>query len=401
MRQGVSMAGPLILIGSFFMLLVSFPIPNWENLLVKLGISSYLWKGVESCFGLVGLVASFGISRSLADQYETNGTAAGIISLAAFSIVTPFVASDKGAAIPLVYLSAQGLFTAIILGLTTGYMYQRLIKRNIVIKLPAAVPPAVATSLSELIPALLIMSFWLIVYAVLDTVNLPSLHELAQIILRKPVGLFANNIIGVIFVLGLNSVFWFAGLHGGNVVTPLLQPLWLANLDANALAFKAGAEKLPHIITASFINNFVFIGGAGATIGLAFVLGYLARKKRVSEQTKNISTGAITSGLFNINEPVLFGIPIVLNFLLVIPFILAPIVNAIITYTVMKLGWVPLTKIVLPWTAPPIISGFLTTGSLSGSILQLILIIVDSLLYLPFYLMIEKQFKEEENNNSK
>lgn len=391
------MTTPLILIGSLLILVVSLPIPGWQDFFVKIGIASYLWKGVNGSFGLVGLIASFGVAHSLASQYKANGISAGILSLASFFIVTPSISSDAGAAIPITYLGAQGLFLAIILGIGTGYMYQWIIHRNFIIKLPTAIPPAVASSFSAIIPGLLITIFWLLIYGIFDTVNLPPLHDLAQTVLRIPLALFGNNLIGVIFVLGLNSLFWFVGLHGGNLVTPLLQPIWLANLDANAVAFQAGTEGLPHIITTSFINNFVFIGGSGATIGLVLVLAYLAHKKRASQQTKDMAPAALTSGVFNINELPLFGIPIVSNFLLFVPFTLAPIVNAIITYLVMSIGWVPPTKVALPWTAPPLLSGFLTTGSLAGSILQLILILIDILLYLPFYLTIEKQFKKDEN----
>lgn len=104
----------------------------------------------------------------------------------------------------------------------------------------------------------------------------------------------------------------------------------------------------------------------------------------------------VVPGLFNINEPTMFGLPVVLNVMLLIPFVLAPIVNVVVTYLSMASGLVPLTRTVATWTMPPIISGFLTTGSLRGSGLQVVLIILDILLYLPFFLMVEKRFKEEE-----
>ncbi len=207
--------------------------------------------------------------------------------------------------------------------------------------------------------------------------------------------MLGNNVFGTVIVVALNSLFWFVGIHGGNVVNSVMQPLWIANLDENRAAYQAGAE-LQHIFTISFMDNFVYIGGGGATIGLVLILGYLARKKKTSQQTKVLAPITVVPGIFNINEPTMFGLPVVLNVMLLVPFILAPMVNVVVAYLAMVSGLVPLTRTVASWTMPPIISGFLTTGSMSGSVLQILLIIIDVLLYLPFFLAVEKQFKAEE-----
>ena len=160
-----------------------------------------------------------------------------------------------------------------------------------------------------------------------------------------------------------------------------MRPVWIANLDANREAYQAGLE-LPHIFTVAFMDNFIYIGGGGATIGLVLVLGYLARKKKTSQQTKVLAPITVVPGLFNINEPTMFGLPVVLNVMLLLPFIVAPIVNVVVAYFAMSTGLVPLTRTVATWTMPPIISGFLTTGSVRGSLLQIVLIVLDVLLLL-------------------
>lgn len=396
-RDGITLAMPLIIIGSIFMVIASFPVPGWEAWLGDVGVSGYLWKGVSSSFGLIGLVASFGIAQSLASQYKVDGVAAGIISMSSFVMVTPFIASDAGEGLTVRYLGASGLFIAIILGLFTAFIYQWFIKHDIQIKMPDSVPPAVARSFSAIIPGAVIITFWLITYAVLDMMSWPNLHELAQVILGGPLGLLGNNIFGTVIVAGLNSLLWFIGIHGGNVVNSIMQPVWIANLAENTAAYQAGTE-LKNIITVAFMDNFVYLGGGGATIGLVLVLGYIARKKHTSKQTKILAPITVVPGLFNINEPTMFGVPVVLNFALLIPFILAPAVNAIVAYTAMATGLVPLTRVVASWTMPPILSGFLTTGSVNGSILQIVLIILDILIYLPFFLALEKRFKAQEEN---
>lgn len=398
-RDGITLAMPLIIIGSIFMVIASLPVPGWEAWLGDIGISGYLWKGVDSSFGLIGLIASFGIAQSLAIQYKVDGVAAGIVSLASFVVVTPFVLGEAGSGLMVTYLGARGLFVAIILGLLSAYVYQWFINHDIQIKLPESVPPAVARSFSAIIPGAAIITFWLIVYALLDSMTLPNLHEIAQVVLGGPLGLLGNNIFGTVIVAGLNSLLWFVGIHGGNVVNSIMQPIWIANLDANQAAYQAGSE-LKNVITIAFMDNFVYIGGGGATIGLVLVIGYLARKKSTSKQTKIMAPITVVPGLFNINEPTMFGIPVVLNFMLLVPFVLAPIVNAVVSYIAMSIGLVPLTRVVASWTMPPIISGFLTTGSVSGSILQIVLIVLDVLLYLPFFLALEKRFKAQEENET-
>ncbi|HHQ6467232.1 TPA: PTS sugar transporter subunit IIC [Streptococcus pneumoniae] len=391
-RDGITLTIPLLLIGSLLMVIASFPIPGWEKYLGDIGVADYLWKGVDSSFGLLGLVASFGVAYFMARQYKVDGIPAGIVSLSSFITVTPFITGEAGAGMPTAFMASKGLFVAMILGLINGYIYQWFINHNIQIKMPDGVPPAVSKSFSAIIPGAVTIVGWLIVYATLDKLSLPNLHEIAQGALGGPLGLLGNNVIGLLILIFLNSSFWFVGLHGGNVVNAVMKPLWLANLDANKVAYQTG-ETLPNIFTSVFMDNFVFIGGGGATIGLVLALGYLAHKKKASKQLKTLAPITVIPGLFNINEPAMFGVPIVLNILLLVPFILAPMFNLLVAWGAMASGLVPLTYTDPGWTMPPVISGLLATGSISGSLLQIVLIVLDVLLYLPFVIAIEKRFK--------
>lgn len=396
-RDGITLAMPLIIVGSLLMIIATgFSIPSLEAWLGKAGLSDYLWKGSDSSFGLIGLVASFGIAHSLVKQYKVDGVPAGIVSLSTFIVVSPFVTGDSGTGMPTVYMSSQGLFVAIVLGLINGYVYQWFINRNIQIKMPDSVPPAISKSFSAIIPGAVLIMFWLVVYSALDKLGLPNLHLLAKTILGVPLGLLGNNVAGEAILILCNSAFWFVGLHGGNIVNHLIDPVWLSNLGENAAAFKAG-QPMIHIFTSSFIDNFVYIGGSGATMGLVLALGWLAKKRKASKQAKALAPITLVPGLFNINEPTMFGIPVVLNILLLAPFVAAPIMNMVVSFAVMSIGLVPLTYAAPGWTTPPVISGFLATGSLNAAILQLVLIILDVLLYLPFVLNVEKRYKLEES----
>ena len=395
-RDGITLAMPLIIIGSLLMIIATgFAVPSLEAWLGEVGISTYLWKGSDSSFGLIGLVASFGIAHSMTKQYGVDGVPSGIVSLSTFILVTPFVTAEDGSGMPTTYMAAQGLFVAIILGLINGYVYQWFINHDIQIKMPDSVPPAVSKSFSAILPGATLIIFWLIVYGILDAFSLPNLHLVAKTVLGTPLGLLGNNLAGVIVLVLCCSCLWFVGLHGGNIVNKIMEPIWLANLGENTEAFKAG-EPLKHIFTTPFMDNFVYIGGAGATIGLVIALAWFARRKKASKQAKTLAPITLVPGFFNINEPTMFGLPVVLNILVLVPFILAPIVNLVVAYAAMATGIVPMTYTAPGWTTPPIISGFLATGSVYASILQIILIVLDVLLYLPFIANVEKRFKAME-----
>ena len=406
-RDGITYSMPLILIGSFLLVIASFPVPGWENWLGKVGISTYLWKGVDSSFNLIALIAAFAIPYSLVKQYREDGISAGVINISAFLMVTPFTIpflDESGKTLGSVggiapsYLSSGGLFVAIVLGLLNGYVYQWFMKKDIRIKMPDGVPPAVSKSFSAIIPGAVILIFWLIIYGLLDSLKLPNVHDIVKTVLGVPFSMLGSTLFGNFIVVLLNGLLWFCGVHGGNVLNnPIMKPIWLANLTENAVAHKAGQE-LPHVFTSVFMDNFVFIGGSGATIGLVIALAWLAKRRKASQQAKVLSPLTLLPGLFNINEPTMFGLPVVLNVLTVIPFVLAPAVNLIVAYLAFSSGIVPGTYTDPGWTMPPVVSGFLATGSWQASVLQVILIVLDILLYLPFIFNIERRWKASEKH---
>lgn len=408
-RDGIAMAMPLIITGSLFMIINSFPVPGWSDWLAKtavhgVSLSQVLAKITNGSFGIMGLVAAFGIAWSYANQHKTDGVSAGIISASVFFILTPSIMSGDKVPVegfPYTYLGSKGLFVAIIFGLITGWIFQWFINHNIQIKMPETVPPAVAKSFSALIPGAVVIAIAGCVYWFFTWAGWGNIHDVIMNILAKPLGALGDTLIGTLVSILLVSLFWFVGIHGGNVVNTAMSPIWLMQTDANRVLNQAGHLDLAHgghIITQPFIDNFVYMGGGGATIGLVLCIGYLVWRKRASKQSEVLAPLTIVPGLFNINEPTMFGLPVVMNLMLIIPFILAPMVNAITTYIAMNLGLVPLCNgTVITWTMPPLISGFLATGSIAGSILQLINIVLDVLIYLPFMSALNKRQLMEEN----
>lgn len=392
-RDGIALAMPLIIIGSIFLIIGSFPIVGWPEFLATLldgKLTNAFNHVVNSSFGIMGLVAAFGIGRSMAKQYHVDGTSAGVLSLSAWLVLTPNIISDLGEGVPVTYLGSKGLFIAIVVALISAYIFQWFVNRKIIIKMPESVPPAVSNSFVAIIPGAVILALAFLCSLIIDLSSFENSHELLATILAGPLGFIGGNIFGGIMTVMLNSLFWFVGIHGGNIVGSVTSPIFLANTDANRLAMQAGQE-LPHIITTQFFDMFVYIGGGGAVIGLALAIFFWGK----SPESKAMKAVGVVPNLFNISEPLMFGVPIMLNMAFLIPFVFTPVINVIITYFAMSTGLLHKTiGIAVPWTTPPLISGYIATGSISGVIWQLIIIAVDIFCYLPFFLAVDKKQKE-------
>lgn len=396
-RDGIALAMPLIIIGSIFLIISSFPIAGWTDWLAGLydgRLLAMFNHVVNSSFGIMGLIAAFGIASGMAKQYNVDGASAGVISISAWLILTPNVIADAGEGIPVKFMGSQGIFIAIVVGLISAWIFQYFVRRNIVIKMPESVPPAVSRSFAALIPGTVILLLAFIVAFIIDLSSFENAHLLLATSLAGPLSFIGGTLAGAILTVFLNSLFWFMGIHGGNIVGSVTGPIFLANTDANRVAFQSGQE-LPHILTSQFFDMFAYIGGGGAVLGLVIALIFFGK----SAQSKALKPIAAVPNLFNISEPVMFGLPVMLNMTLLIPFLFTPVVNVVIAYFAMSAGLLHKTiGVAVPWTTPPLISGFLATGHISGVIWQIILIAVDVLCYLPFFLIMDKAQLDKEIN---
>lgn len=387
LREGFMLAMPLILIGSIFVLIASFPVPAYTKWLQQTGLGPILNTLSNNSFGLIALFTAFGVAYRLAESYKVDGLGAGALAVASMFLLTPPLILKQGATvsqgIPYGALGGQGLFTAIVVAFITAEIYRWFIQKNFIIKMPDSVPEVVGQSFMALVPGAVILILFELVNLGVKACGIPSFNALLATIIGKPLSLIGDSLIGTFVAIFLNSLFWFCGVNGGQVVNTVMQPIWLQFTDANRIALQHGATVLPHIITQPFIDLFVYMGGGGATIGLAICLMFFSKSK----EYKTLGRVSGIPALFNINTAILFGFPTVLNPIMLIPFILNPIINAAVTYAAMAWHIIPYTTgVTLPWTTPPIIGGFLATGgSVASAILQLILVIVSVLIYYPFF----------------
>lgn len=255
--------------------------------------------------------------------------------------------------------------------------------------MPKTVPDGIVKSFKALVPALIILLGVGLFQTLLTVLAETSLHQLIFDTIQKPIQSLSNSLPAALIIAFLNHFLWFFGLHGTNILGPILDSTYLPLIEKNQQLFAHGtsAFDVPYIVTKPFFDSYVFLGGSGATIALLIAIFISVKIK----QYRTIANLSAPAGIFNINEPVLFGLPIVLNPMLLIPFILTPIVLTLSSYFAISLGFVPKTVAILPWTTPPLISGYLVTGGhISGVILQLINLTIAVLLYLPFIKSAEK-----------
>lgn len=241
-RNGITLGMPLIIVGSIFLILGNLPIPGYEEWLMANGdLGTWLGKVVDGSFGLMGIIAAFGIAYNYAKSYNVDPASAGIISLSSFIIVTPkMFDADGGAGISYGFLGSKGLFVAIIVALISADIFRRFIQKDITIKMPDTVPPEVSRSFSALIPAAVIITVWALLIKVLELMGVGNIHDIVMLILGRPLGILGGSLIGTVVGIMLNSLFWFTGIHGGNIVGSVLNPIYLINTDANRLALQGG-----------------------------------------------------------------------------------------------------------------------------------------------------------------
>lgn len=382
-RDGFIAVMPLILVGSMAVLVNGLPIEGFQNFMKSMFgdtwtmVGGNMWTG---SFAILALMVAITTSYNLAKSYGVDGLSAGLISFGALVILTPTTPKEGG--LNLAWTGAQGLFVALIVALLVTEVFRYLVQKDITFKMPDGVPPAVMRSFAALVPAFIILT---VVAGIQLAVKLSgtSVHEFIFNTLQVPLQGLAGTLPSAIIIALLVHLLWFFGLHGPNIVGGIIEPLYLPALQKNMDLFKSGTSPfdVPHIVTKPFFDIFVYLGGSGATLAFLVVVFLVAK----SAQMRGVSRLSLAPGMFNINEPVIFGTPIVLNPILFIPFVLTPVVLVITSYTAISLGLVPKTVAMVPWTMPPIISGYLVTGGhISGAILQLFNFVLAMAIYFPF-----------------
>lgn len=227
----------------------------------------------------------------------------------------------------------------------------------------------------------------------LEVTSFEHLHNLMQAVLTNPLSWLTSSWIGVMIIIMLVQLFWIAGLHGCIIVLGMIGPVMTVLGDQNRLAYEQGRE-IPNILGGPFWDLFVNIGGGGGTFALAFLLAFAAK----STQLKEVGKLSMGPACFGINEPIIFGLPIVMNPYLIIPFFFTPLITGTIGYSLMAFDILPkFPGIAIPWTTPPVINAYVSSlGNIWWPIVQIGLILIGLLIYLPFFKLYDKKILDEE-----
>lgn len=403
-RDGFLVSTPLIIVASIFLVIANFPIPGYVDFLAQFfgqGWPSKMDAIIDSTFSVLGLLGAVGIGYAYARQLESDPIAGGAVALVCFLIITPKVHSDfvnaaNGKAFngfALAHLGSAGMFLAMLTAIISVKIFVTIKNKGWVIKMPDGVPPAVTQSFAALIPSAFAMFFFFVVYLVFSATDYQYAHNFIYKILQAPLMGFGQSLIFEPIYQFLSTLFWFFGINGPAVTNTVFNPIHLALTAENLEAFKQGAT-LPNIFTGPFGDFFGNFGGGGSTLSLVFLMVFFGK----SERMKKLGRLAIIPGIFGINEMIIFGLPVVLNPLIVIPFILTPLVNTILSTIATLIGLIPYTTgAALPWTTPFFFSGWLATGSIVAGLFQIVLIIIGMCIYYPFFRVIDKQYLHEEH----
>ena len=356
-------------------------------------LSTLFGNGQNATMSIMTVFVTFGIGYYLSKSYDVEGIFGGAVSFASFLILTPFfMTTESGETVTGVLsldrLGAKGMFIGMIAAFLAAEIYCRVTKRGWQIKMPDGVPPAVTKSFAALIPAIVTLTIFLMINAIMTGVFHANLHDVIYELIQKPLTGLGSSLPATLLALFLVQFLWFFGLHGQIIVNSVMDPIWNTLMLDNLEAYQNG-EALPHIVTKPFMETFtVGLGGSGMTLAVVILMAFVLKKK----QYRDVGRLALAPGIFNVNEPAIFGMPIVLNATILIPWVVAPLVVTTFNYLVMAAGLVPApTGVSVPWTVPVIASGVLATNSWLGGLLQVIDVVLVGMIWYPFLRILDRQ----------
>ncbi|HAZ0920975.1 TPA: PTS sugar transporter subunit IIC [Enterococcus faecium] len=411
---------PIVMTGSIALLINAFlvDIPDQFNLQKItsffqwwVDINNLVFKGSIS---IVALLFIYCLGVNIAKIYKTDTLSSGLVALSSFIIsignsmtstynlsnnnidLTTLFTGVEGIKVtgsslnvtisgllPGTQINSNGYFTAIIIGFLSSIIFCKLMNKNWTIKLPDTVPPAIAKPFLSIIPAL--VSLYIVAIFTFSFTKITDLLIIDWIykVLQTPMLGLSQSFLAVVLVAVLTQFFWFFGIHGGNVMAPIMEGVFGVALLANLEAYQ-NHETIPYVWTSVSYGSFVWY----ATLGLLIAIFLVSKNSHYKEVAKL----GIMPVLFNIGEPVMYGLPTVLNPILFIPFLLCPAVMSSVAYLVTDLGWVsPVTQNVT-WVMPPVLYGFFSTGfDWRSIILSIINLFLATLIYLPFVRMANKK----------
>ncbi|CAI1130782.1 PTS system oligo-beta-mannoside-specific EIIC component [Serratia rubidaea] len=398
---------PVIIVGAFSVL-ISNMVMDPKNGLASFAMFSFLTdlKPIMSSINyatlsFLNIGAVFLIGIELGKINGSRSLFPGLLAVICFIAVTPttveLMVNDQMQLVKDVlakqFSDTRSLFLGMFIAILSVEIYSRLeMLDRLKIKMPESVPPNVSASFSALIPAIITVVAVASLGFIFHRITGIYLYDAVYQVVQRPLETVVQSLPGILILMFVAQLFWVIGIHGNQMVKPIREPLLLGAIMVNMTAFEQGKE-IPNIITMPFWDVYMSIGGSGITLGLLFAVMIATRRKEMRE----ISKLSLGPSFFNINEPVIFGMPIMLNPILAIPFIITPLITGTIGYFATSIGFAGKAVVMVPWTTPPIVNAWLSTaGSMGAVVTQLICIVVATIIYLPFVKVAARRAEQAE-----
>ncbi|MDG0801896.1 PTS sugar transporter subunit IIC [Pectobacterium polaris] len=355
--SGMMLVLPATIMSSLATLLKVFPFVPYQAFLVKHDLVRFFDIPINFTNNFLAVIVAFSVAYTLAKNLNADSFMSGLLSMISFFILTPYQLGDVGPlgqsfAIPSHWLGAMGLFTGILVAITATRIFVAITRKGLIIKMPDTVPEFISKSFSSLVPGIVILTFFTVVSAAITINGLGSIHEIIYKLIQAPLTSLGSGIGSLIFVAILAQLLWFFGLHGHAITLGIVAPIWFA-MDAQQLAAYAAGITPPNITGFAF---FMTYGVAGDLLPLAFMLAFLAKSNRY----QTLGKIALPPAVFTIGEPMAYGVPLVMNFALAIPYIFINGLMLGLAYYLTVIGILPrVAGVSTPAGIPVIVSGFM------------------------------------------
>jgi PTS system cellobiose-specific IIC component len=392
LRDAFQLAMPFVIVGSICVPLLYPPFlpdsTNWLAIIwnhVSIDYRAVWLPPYQITMGLISLLVSFGVAASLAKSYGLPERLSGLTGSVSFMLLAGFY---QNGGVDARYLGGMGLFTAIIAAIYSIEIIRFFYQRNWTIRVPDEVPKITSSGFLLIIPLFFILISLTLLNLLLQQHFGAVFPELVEKIFR-PMIIASDSLPAVWLSLLVCNLLWFMGIHGALIVTGIMYPFWMSNILDNQAALAAG-QVLPHIYVHAFWDFYLLIGGVGSTLPLAF----MALRSR-SLQLRSAGKLGLLPSLFNINEPILFGFPVIMNPLFLVPFLFAPLFNATLAWYLTDWGWLDRFVAILPWSMPsPIGAALSANGSWRTALMSLFAFTNAWIIYYPFFKVHERLLLE-------
>lgn len=353
-------------------------------------LSELCIQGYNGTLGMLGLMVTFLIGMFLGKHWGGTGALEGMVGLGCYVMLLPNSTSitsvdgevfSAAGLLTQTFTSSSTMLLGILAALFSSILLHKLTQfKKLKVSMPDGVPPAVAGAFNKLVPAVIVMMLFAFIEVAVRWISGMSVPDVVVWLLQKPLIGGFQSLIGIELYVFLATFVFVFGIHGAFVFGAISSPILLTSLQQNIEAISAGAAA-PNIVTQPFLDCYVYMGGGGTMISLIIALLLFSRRK--DEQT--ITRLGLLPGIFNISEPIMFGLPVVFNPVYAIPFCIVPCVSTLIAYAATSWNLVSCTYLTIPWITPPVVSGFLATGGdWRASVLQVAIILVGIAIYAPF-----------------